>query len=108
MKHIKLFENFKITEGWKGYWPIQVVMYKIAEDSIKSSDVEKIAQSIFEMMEDAGKKIDQNNMGNPFGSLANAVYNTAEELIHCKNEKEAYEELSKFVDMAMKDNSNIG
>lgn len=102
MKHIKLFENFKTTDG---YWPIEVYMYKIAQDSIKSSDREKIAQSIFEMMEGAGKKIDQKQTGNPFGSLANAVYNTAEELIHCKNEKEAYEKLSEFVDMAMKDNS---
>ena len=102
MKHIKLFESFEINEG---YWPIQVVIYKIAEDSIENPDVEKIAEAIFGMMEHAGKKIDRNQKGNPFGSLANAVYNIAEELTACRSEKEAYDKLTKFAQMTLNDNS---
>ena len=98
MKNIRSFKSFKINEG---YWPIGVAIYKVAEDAMESSDVGEVAESIYELLEDAGKKIDRNQKGNPFGSLANGVHNTAKELISCKDLEEAFEKLSKFVDMAM-------
>jgi hypothetical protein len=93
MKHIKLFESYKLEES---YALTAGVLQGLARDIMRISDSEEIAEILFDFFEESGMGIDREQLGNPFGSLSNAVYNTADKLARCRNFDEAYDEVGKL------------
>ena len=101
MKHIKLFENYRLEESYNGAF-----LQGLARDIMRISDPEEIAEMLFDFFEESGMPIDKEGLGAPFGSLANAVYNTADELAKCRNFDEAYDEVGKLWLLVGKESSN--
>lgn len=93
MKHIKLFESYKLEES---YALTAAVLQGLAQKVMKISDSEEIAEILFDFFDEYGMVIDREQLGNPFGSLANQVYNTADELARSRNLDKAYDEVGKL------------
>ena len=93
MKHIKLFESYKLQES---YALTASDLQGLAHKVMKISDSEEIAEILFDFFDEYGMMIDRKQLGNPFGSLANHVYNTADELARCRNLDKAYDLVGKL------------
>ena len=103
MKYIKLFENYRLEES---YALSAAVLQGLSRDVMRISDPEEIAEMLFDFFEESGMPIDKEGLGAPFGSSANAVYNTADILSRCRNFEEAYDEIGKLWLMLSKESSN--
>jgi len=101
MEHIKLFEDYRLEESYNGAF-----LQELARDIMRISDPEEIAEILFDFFEETGMGINREGLGAPFGSLANAVYNTADELAKCRNFEEAYDEIGKLWLLVGKESSN--
>jgi hypothetical protein len=103
MEHIKLFENYRLEES---YALSAAVLQGLARDVIRTSDTEDIAEMLFLFFAGSGMPIDKEGLGAPFGSDANAVYNTVDILSKCRNFEEAYDEIGKLWLMLSKESRN--